>query len=111
MTTTTQKLNIQQSSRLRYMTLFTHNEFAWFDQYDYPEIPPANDDDIFEVSGSTVQDVLAFRFYPGDPSMWWVVCRANGIDLFTAEVYPGMKLRVPKKARVDSLFAQWRTGR
>jgi len=103
-------LKVKQGSRLRFQKLIRLGEWEWFDLYNYPTIEPDETDEIIEVSASFSADVLAYRFY-GDASMWWVICLANDLELFSADVRSGMKLRIPTKERVETIFEVWKTKR
>ena len=60
----------------------------------YPEIPLENSDEFIMVKDGTRIDNLAFQRY-GDPSLWWIIAKANGIRDGSFGLKPDEKLRVP----------------
>ena len=59
----------------------------------YPEIPLENSDEFIMVKDGTRIDNLAFQRY-GDPSLWWIIAKANGIKGKIA-LEPATDLRIP----------------
>lgn len=52
-------------------------------------------------------DILAVQYFgAGMETMWWVIAQANGIVDADAEMYPGMKLRIPTREEVLSFIAR-----
>lgn len=85
------------------------SDFEWFGAPNYPEFPPADDDEYVEMRLDTKVDVLAQEQY-GDPQLAWVILMANGIDLWPSDVRIGATLRLPSETRVKSILKKVRRG-
>lgn len=60
----------------------------------YPKFE-ARETDIYIISKTSDRlDNLAFEYYR-DASLWWVIARANNIGKGTANVTPGIQIRIP----------------
>ena len=65
-----------------------------YETVQYPIIPPKiNDTYIIGAFGDRL-DNLAWEYYK-DPSLWWIIARANGIGLGNLSVPIGEQLRIP----------------
>lgn len=61
----------------------------------YPLIEPKLGD-IYIVAGQGDRlDNLAYEYYK-DPSLWWIIARANKIGLGTLNIKAGLQIRIPE---------------
>jgi hypothetical protein len=103
------RLNLRANSRARYSSFQYLGDWEWFGFPDYPDFPPADDDDFVEMRFDTKVDTLAYDTY-GDAALLWVILMANDIDLWPSDVPIGATLRLPSKTRVDSILKKARRG-
>lgn len=67
----------------------------------YPDIPEL-DTDIFVISNEgDYLDTLAYQYY-NDPTLWWIIARANNIGKGKLAVEGGLQLRIPQN--INSLI-------
>lgn len=60
----------------------------------YPNIIPQSSD-ITKISNEgDFLDTLAYKYY-GDPTLYWIIARANNIGKGRMSVKPGLTLRIP----------------
>lgn len=60
----------------------------------YPEIKKSeNDIYIISVNGDRF-DLLAHKYY-NDPSLWWIIAKANNIYGGSFSITPGIQIRIP----------------
>ena len=85
------------------------SDYEWFGFPNYPNFPPADDDEFIEMRFTTKVDDLAQDKY-GDPQLYWVILIANDIDLWPADVPIGATLRIPSSTRVQSILKKARRG-
>lgn len=87
-------VRVQQHSRLRFHRLLSVEGFEFWDHAVLPEIPAQQDDLTHLVSQGDRLDLLASRYY-GDPTLWWVIAVANGLDLPQVDLNVGDSIRIP----------------
>ena len=65
----------------------------------YPHIKK-NEDDLYirTVDGDRL-DNLAYEYYK-DPSLWWILARANKIGLGSLNVKAGKQIRIPENPQI-----------
>lgn len=52
-------------------------------------------------------DLIATRFYgPGTESLWWVICRVNGIVDVETDIFVGRKIKIPPYSAVAAFVAR-----
>lgn len=79
----------------------------YLDVYEDIKIDPDSSDEFIEVTPEYAlrPDLLSYELY-GTPQLWWVFMRRN-MDVITDPIYDfisGIKIYVPSKTRVMSLF-------
>ena len=69
-------------------------------------IPQNVDDDQYVIQDIDEGrlDLLAALHY-GEPRLWWVIAQYNNILDPYNEVKEGLRIRIPKKERVEALFS------
>jgi len=102
-------LNLRPNSRARMSKFHWLSDYEWFGMPDYPDFPPAEDDEYIEMRFDTKIDNLAQEKY-GDPQLFWVILIANDIDLWPSDVPIGAVLRIPSSNRVGSILKRARRG-
>jgi len=61
---------------------------------DYPVIP-VQDSDVLKVTNTEdCLDDLAYKYY-GDPTLYWIIARANNLGKGRMSVPAGITLRIP----------------
>jgi hypothetical protein len=60
----------------------------------YPVIEPSFEDTYIIGMESDRLDNLAWKYYK-DPSLWWIIARANGIGKGDLSVPVGSQIRIP----------------
>jgi len=60
----------------------------------YPEIPITSEDMWVQAGVYDRLDNLAQRFYK-DPSLWWIIARANNIGKGSMYITEGKTIRIP----------------
>lgn len=60
----------------------------------YPIINPSPMDVIVVSNEGDFLDTLAFKYY-GDPTLYWIIARANNIGKGRMSVQEGLTLRIP----------------
>ena len=58
----------------------------------HPKVSEKNNDILLITQPGDRLDDLAFKFYK-DPTMWWVIANANGLNSMNVE--EGLSIRVP----------------
>jgi hypothetical protein len=102
-------VNLKATSRLRFGELLLLDGIECWDILDLPDIPHNDDDETYTVKTGDRLDKIAYDKY-GDPVGWWVIARANDLELIPAQVYPGQKLRIPSPTYVTQvLFSKAKT--
>jgi nucleoid-associated protein YgaU len=61
---------------------------------DYPIISPSPSDVIVISNEGDFLDTLAYKYY-GDPTLYWIIARANNIGKGRMSVQEGLTLRIP----------------
>lgn len=61
---------------------------------DYPMINPQESDLQIIVNETDYLDTLANKYY-GDPSLYWIIARANNLGKGRMSVAGGLTLRIP----------------
>lgn len=61
---------------------------------DYPIIPVQDTDLLVVTNTEDYLDALAYKYY-GDPTLFWVIARANNLGKGRLSVPPGLTLRIP----------------
>jgi|TARA_B100000035_G_scaffold15125_1_gene12329 hypothetical protein len=61
----------------------------------YPLIPPSIGDTYIVAMQGDRLDNLAYEYYK-DPSLWWILARANKIGLGTLNIESGKQIRIPE---------------
>lgn len=70
----------------------------------YPTIiPSASDIQVISNDGDYL-DTLAYKYY-GDPTLFWIIARANNLGRGRYSVPPGLTLRIP--TNVNDLVDQF----
>lgn len=87
-------VKVVRNSRLRFADLLTTDGVEFWDTVDLPDIPIQTDDLTYTVNAVDRPDMLAYKFY-GTPVLWWVIAKANDLELFPTELYEGQQLRIP----------------
>ena len=65
-----------------------------FKTVDYPVIhPQASDLQVISNEEDSL-DTLAYKYY-GDPTLYWIIARANNLGKGRMSVPPGLTLRIP----------------
>jgi nucleoid-associated protein YgaU len=60
----------------------------------YPVIPPSESDLVVISNQGDFLDTLAYKYY-GDPTLFWVIARANNLGKGRMSVREGLNLRIP----------------
>ena len=84
------------SSKVRFLGAF---EMPSFDDVINNEIE-------YEVDSSWVRLTHIANSMYGDEAFWWVIAARNGLDLPDADLYEGMKLKIPTKSYVMTKFVR-----
>ncbi len=98
-------VRLSRSSRLRFTDLIIADEVEFFDLLDLDEIPEQIDDLKYRVTSVDRIDLLAYRFY-SDPTLWWVIARANDMHLLPSDLKVGEEIRIPSPAWVKNKLFQ-----
>lgn len=99
-------ISVPITSRFRYTRVFFTNGLYRYGTYVPPpsfETVQAGNYSSYSVTASDIGflDRIAVRFYgPGNESMWWALCRVNGIIDPEVDVWPGRKLKIPPREQV-----------
>jgi nucleoid-associated protein YgaU len=102
-------ISLSANSRLRFGELLLLEGVECWDILDLPVIPTHDDDLTYTVGTNDRLDKIAYDTY-GDPTLWWVIAVANGLELVPTEVYLGRKLRLPSPTYVTQvLFSKAKT--
>tara|TARA_Y100001937_G_scaffold70657_1_gene96162 strand:+ start:2208 stop:2513 length:306 start_codon:yes stop_codon:yes gene_type:complete len=70
----------------------------------YPIINPQISDTYIITKQGDRLDNLAYEYYK-DPTLWWVIARANGIGLGTLFPKVGIQLRIPEN--IDKIKSEY----
>lgn len=65
-----------------------------FKSVAYPIIPPQSSDLQIVSNETDCLDTLAYKYY-GDPTLYWVIARANNLGKGRMSIPPGFTLRIP----------------
>ena len=90
---------IKSTSRLRFARLITIDDVEHWELPEYPVIAPAASDGTYTVDRGDRIDRLANHYYQ-DPTLWWVIALANGMELLPNDLKPGVEIRIPSQQRV-----------
>lgn len=90
-------------SRLRFAEVAYVDGYEFFDLLDLPEIPQQPDDEFYIVRGTDRIDLLANSRY-GDPVLWWVIARANNLELLPVQLTVGSQIRIPSARYVQQVL-------
>lgn len=102
-------VNLNAFSRLRFGELLMLDGIECWDILDLPDIPLNDDDETHTVVTGDRLDKIAYDRY-GNPVGWWVIAKANNLELVPTAVYPGQKLRIPSPTYVTQvLFTKAKT--
>lgn len=71
---------------------------------EYPIIVPSDTDIQVPSNETDYLDTLAYKYY-GDPTLYWIIARANKIGKGRMSVDPGLILRIP--TNVNDLINQF----
>ncbi len=61
---------------------------------EYPVIPQQASDLQIVSNETDSLDTLAYKYY-GDPTLYWIIARANSIGKGRMSISPGLTLRIP----------------
>lgn len=64
----------------------------------YPIIYPKVDDIVIVSQETDKLDTLAFKYYK-DPTLWWIIAKANHLGKGGLEISPGTFVRIPRDFR------------
>ena len=90
-------------SRLRFAEVAYVDGYEFFDLLELPEIPVQPDDEFYTVKAVDRIDLLAASKY-GDPVLWWVLARANNLELLPVQLTEGMRIRIPSPRYVQQVL-------
>lgn len=96
-------VRVQKGSRLRFGELVEADGVTFWDVLDLPEIPPQRDDLIHRVIGEDRIDLLANDYYK-DPTKWWVIAVANGMEELPTDLNVGDDIIIPSPRYVDQVL-------
>ena len=96
-------VTLGSTSRLRFGELLSVSGIEFWSVLDLPVIPNNADDLTYTVLTGDRIDQLAYQHY-GDPVLWWVIARANDLELLPTELYAGQKLRIPSPTYVSQVL-------
>jgi nucleoid-associated protein YgaU len=100
-------VRIKNNSRLFFSELFVTAGVEYWGLPEYPDVEARDDDILHEVVEHDRIDKLASDYY-GDPVLWWVIARANGLKLIPADLKVGSELRIPSPLYVSSILMRRR---
>jgi len=92
-------VRVRNVSRLRFAKLITLDDVEHWELPEYPAINPAPSDGRYTVDRGDRIDRLA-NFYYNDPSLWWIIALANGMELLPNDFKPGEEIIIPSQRRV-----------
>ncbi len=72
---------------------------------DYPIIPPKINDTYIITKFGDRLDNIAWEYYK-DPSLWWIIARANGINGGSMFPEVGVQLRIPDD--IESIISEYK---
>ena len=73
----------------------------------YPEITPEFSDIYVYATQGDRYDLLARDYYQ-DPSLWWIISRANPTQPSDSLApYPGAQIRIPSANRISGILSQY----
>jgi len=93
-------VKVRQRSRLRFYDFVELDEYEFWNNSDLPDIPIQIDDELYQVKATDRIDLLAFDRY-GDAVLWWVIAKANDIDLPQTQLNEGDVIRIPSVSYVQ----------
>lgn len=70
----------------------------------YPIVPIRSTDIFIESNEMTTLDFLAQKYYK-DPTLWWIIARANSLGKGSLEVPIGIQIRIPTE--VDTIVQEF----
>lgn len=106
----TTRVRVLHASRLQGQPFLEVDGTSFFAHVPLPEIPVSGDDRWVELDGRERLDQLADRFY-GNPAYWWLLAHANNLEMPLADLYQGMRLRVPSDRFVREDLPRLMAGR
>ncbi len=71
-----------------------HNGKRRYESMYYPKFEYKSTDIYFISKQFDRMDLLAQEYY-NDPTLWWVIQRANNLAGGTLQIQPGLQIRVP----------------
>jgi nucleoid-associated protein YgaU len=92
---------ITKGSRLNNSTLILVDGVEFWQTPNLVTIPQSTGDLRYTVKQTDRIDSIANNFY-GDPDMWWVIARANNIELIPTDLYEGRVLIIPSPNFIKS---------
>lgn len=99
-------VKIKRASRLNFQILRQIKGVELWERRPLPMFPESDDDNVISVeSANTRLDLIADDVY-GDVNLMWVIMVANGIRLWTRDIQPGTKLRLPSEQAVASVIGR-----
>lgn len=96
-------VTVVQNSRLRFHELVSVDEVEFWNLAVLPEVPPQYDDIQYQIQMNDRIDLLAFKFYR-DSVLWWVIAKANGMDLIPVNFFDGQIIRIPSPRYVSRIL-------
>jgi nucleoid-associated protein YgaU len=97
-------VRISTNSRLRLGSLINFHGVEFWDLLVLPPVPEHPQDTEYTVVGGDRIDNMAYRFY-GDPTLWFIIAVANGMELLPVDMNVGDIIRIPAKAGLPAYFA------
>jgi hypothetical protein len=70
----------------------------------YPVVPIRSTDIFIESNEMMTLDFLAQKYYK-DPTLWWIIARANSLGKGSLEVPIGIQIRIPTE--VDAIVQEF----
>jgi len=102
-------VNVEQNSWLQLTELLEFQDYLFWDQTEYPDIPFDENDTYLQLTQQQALrlDLLAFDTY-GDATLIWVIQLANNLEL-PNQAREGMILRLPAKETIDNILKKQET--
>lgn len=100
-------VKLQSTSYLNFSNIFEYDGETFFDTPDFPEIEPTANDIIIDIDDKYLGrlDLLSYDYYQ-TAELWWIIALANNLENLPADMYLGMKIRIPDINSVRAYLAK-----